>query len=161
DEWPMGEAITRALLLGRAQKRSAKSPPPPVIIDAVTAGLLDARFQTAPLDDDSLALLAEHEADETRPLLGRPTACVGREAELGILEANIDSCIDEETPHVVMVLGQPGVGKSRLRHEFLRRLSCRSEKPEVLFARGELHAAGTPFRLLRQALLQLSGVHPT
>lgn len=56
-----------------------------------------------------------------RPL--RPTApLVGREEELRLLEGLFRRVLREDRPHLVTILGLPGVGKSRLFEEMLARL---------------------------------------
>lgn len=159
---PMGEAISRAVRLARSHSAGAMHMSA-VIVDRVTAGLLDVRFQTAPVSDDEEAalLLGEHDTDESRRLLGRPTACVGRDGELGMLESGLGACVNEGTPRVIVVLAPPGMGKSRLRQEFLRRVAVQHSELPLLLGRGDLMSASTPFFLIRQALLFLCGVQPT
>src|SRR5262249_17255776 len=78
-----------------------------------------------PVVDDRDGIFAlegeETTIDPTRPLLGRPTACVGREHELGTLQLTLRVCIEESTPRAVLVVGPAGQGKTRVRHELLRR----------------------------------------
>src|SRR6185312_14954971 len=97
--------------------------------------------------------------DATRPLLGKPTPCVGREIELGMLEASLSTCIEEGEPRAVLVKAPPGVGKSRLRHELVRRIS-RAREGDVLLVigRGDPLSAGTSYGLLGQALRRLAGI---
>lgn len=52
----------------------------------------------------------------------------------------------------------PGVGKSRLRHEFLRRVRAGETAVEVLFGLGAQPSAGSPYGLVGQALRRLSNV---
>lgn len=46
------------------------------------------------------------------------TPLVGRSRELDLMRIAWDRCLDERRPHLVTVLGPPGIGKSRLCHEF-------------------------------------------
>lgn len=135
---PMGEAISRAVRLARAHPAGAMHMSA-VIVDRVTAGLLDVRFQTAAVSDDEEAalLLGEHDTDESRRLLGRPTACVGRDGELGMLESGLGACVNEGTPRVIVVPAPPGMGKSRLRQEFLRRVAVQHSELPLLLGRGD------------------------
>jgi class 3 adenylate cyclase/transcriptional regulator with XRE-family HTH domain/tetratricopeptide (TPR) repeat protein len=55
---------------------------------------------------------------ETRPLGTGPL--VGREKELGMLQASWERVVRESQPHLVLLLGEPGIGKSRLSAEFER-----------------------------------------
>lgn len=160
DQWPVGEAITRAVILTRAHRNHSSAKPAPILIDAMTAGLLDSQFETRPLASDVVALLGEREDEKTRLLLGRPTTCVGRDIELATLNATLDACIREEMPHVLLVMASPGTGKSRLRHEFVRRARMRAPEVRIVLGRGNPLFTNTPFFVLRQALLHLFGIAP-
>jgi DNA-binding SARP family transcriptional activator len=59
-----------------------------------------------------------------RPLSGTPM--VGRRAELRLLHAIWERTVLERRSHLVTILGPPGIGKSRLCHEFLATLGGRS-----------------------------------
>ena len=94
----------------------------------------------------------------SRPLLGKPTPCVGREAELSSLEAQLASCIEESEARAVLVTAPPGAGKSRLRHELLRRIERRGEAVTILAGRGDAMSAGAPYGILAAAIRVLAGV---
>jgi len=159
---PVGEAVNRAVRLAHGHPPPRQGEPGAVILDRVTAGLLPARFRIAHIDDEMASLLEEQPGDdEMRPLTGREAPCVGRESELGQLEALLGACIEEAAPRALLVLGPEGSGKSRLRREFLRRVAGRGEELVVLTGRGDLLTAGTPFAPLREALLALCGVEPS
>ncbi|MCY1076268.1 serine/threonine-protein kinase [Archangium lansingense] len=154
---PVGEAMDRAgrLLRQLEQMPSSSS----VVMDDVTAGLLGPGFQLSRLDSGAFLLQGEHlGADASRPLLGKPTPCVGREQELALLEFSLNACIEEPAARAMLVTAPAGVGKSRLRHEFLRRLERREQQPLVLLGRGDPMSAGASYGLLGQALRQLCGI---
>jgi class 3 adenylate cyclase len=65
---------------------------------------------------------AEFEAPEPRGLPGQAAPLVGREHELAVLRAAWERVCGERRPHLVTLLGDPGVGKSRLVREFVSRL---------------------------------------
>ncbi|HZF54212.1 MAG TPA: protein kinase [Polyangiaceae bacterium] len=158
---PVGEAVDRAVrLLESAHSGGlALSPAGKVLLDEVTAGLLDARFTVAPFNGSALLEGERGSADESRPLLGKPTPCVGREQELAQLDGVLHRCVDEPSAQAVLITAAAGMGKSRLRHEFLRR---QSEVPvSVLFGYGDPLSAGSPYGILGQALCRYAGVHPT
>jgi tRNA A-37 threonylcarbamoyl transferase component Bud32 len=144
---PSGEAIDRAVTMVRAANAADG-----VLVDEVTAALITARFD---IRRERERLVVEGERlslDPTRPLLGRPTSCVGRERELAILESTAAECEAGDGPKVVLVTAGAGAGKSRLRHELVRRLGLRSEPPAVLVCRGDpLHLA-TPYAMIAQAV---------
>ena len=54
---------------------------------------------------------------------------VGREDELAALQALLDEAIGEHAPRFALVVGEPGIGKSRLLAEFARRLN---DLPQVV-----------------------------
>jgi class 3 adenylate cyclase len=53
------------------------------------------------------------------------TPFVGRSREVGLLDATWERVELERRPHLITVLGSPGVGKSRLTAEFTQRISSR------------------------------------
>jgi class 3 adenylate cyclase len=53
------------------------------------------------------------------------TPFVGRDREVGLLEATWERVELERRPHLITVLGTPGVGKSRLTAEFTERIAAR------------------------------------
>lgn len=156
---PLGEALERAAAL------LAASEVPEVRLDEVTAALLDGRVRT--IDTGSGVPVVDEAAlsgDAMRPLLGRATPCVGREQELSMLEMTIAASFDESASRAALVVATAGMGKSRVRHELLRRAAQRTEStPRVLLleARGELLRDASPYGLLSQALLRLFHVAPS
>jgi serine/threonine protein kinase/tetratricopeptide (TPR) repeat protein len=147
---PVGELIDRGVALLAAPSTSVR-------VDDVTAGLLDARFDVRG-DATGLVLVAERaSSDAVRTLLGRPSPCVGRERELAQLDALFDECVAERSARVVVVTAPPGVGKSRLRFEWLARLKDRSAA-QVWLARGDPMRAGSPFGMIALALRHAAGV---
>ena len=156
---PIGEVIDRVVRLLPAASAPSGAGHDCVIIDAMTAGLLDGSFELRPLAAGSYALCGERQSfDEVRLLLGRPTPCVGRDQELDMLDRLFADCIEQSVCHAVLITSPPGHGKSRLRLEFMRRLRVRSESIEVLFGRGETMRARSAYGLLRQVLCRLCGI---
>jgi len=153
---PVGEAMDKA---GRLLRRIEQAPSSSVMMDEVTAGLLGPGFQLTPSGSGSFLLRSERlGVDTSRPLLGKPTPCVGREQELALLESCFAICCEESNARALLVTAAPGVGKSRLRHEFLRRLEHKTEPPQVLLGRGDPMSKGAAHGLLGQVLRELCGV---
>ncbi|HWO25123.1 MAG TPA: protein kinase [Kofleriaceae bacterium] len=149
---PAGEAADRAAALAATASGAG------ILLDELTAGLLDGRCRVAGRGAGVFALeQASLAADATRPLLGRPTPCVGRDAELATLDAALGACRDEAAPRAVLVVAPPGQGKTRLLHEWLRRMEARTEPPLVLLGRGD-PVRGAAGGLLAQALRPALGV---
>ncbi len=159
---PAGEVIERALSLldsGQVPTRTTTSPVRPVRVDPVTAGLLDPRFELGG-DADALLLRGTRELLEpTRTLLGKPTSCVGRQRELVTLEATYAECAGESVARAVLVTAPVGFGKSRLRHEIIKRLRRAEPPPELLIGQGDSVTAGAPFAIVAQAVRRAAGIH--
>ena len=60
---------------------------------------------------------------------GLKRAFVGREGELELLQATYKRVVAEGRPHLVTVIGDPGVGKTRLIRELWERLGAESPEP--------------------------------
>jgi class 3 adenylate cyclase/DNA-binding SARP family transcriptional activator len=67
----------------------------------------------------------------TRPrgVTGLPAAFVGRRAELELLQATYRRVLDGREPHLVTIMGDPGVGKTRLAGELGQWLAGQSRQP--------------------------------
>jgi len=147
-----GDAIDRAASLMRgARLRDART----IVVDEVTAELFGARF-TVKRDAHGIELVRERDADPARTLLGRTTPCVGRDAELAMLEAVWRQCVEDHHACAVLVTGEAGVGKSRLRYELVRRLAA--DDFQLWIGRGDPMRAGAAFGLLAPAIRRTTGV---
>ncbi|WP_437581969.1 protein kinase domain-containing protein [Sorangium sp. So ce887] len=152
---PVGELVDRVaqLIAGR------DSPLPREIrLDDTTASLVASRFETAQGPGGCWLRGPKEEPDTVPRLLGKPTPCVGRERELLQLATEWRHCVDEPSAGAVVVVGAPGVGKSRLAWEFLHALKERSEAAEVWIGRADPIAAGSAFGLLARALRRALGL---
>ena len=160
DDEFVAEAIDRAAELVRDAPRSVRHAVAPVHIDEATAGLLDARFDVRSADG-GLELFRELDggADEARSLLGVATPCVGRERELAMLDATLAQVIDEGLARAVLVLADAGMGKSRLRQEWLRRVRARDDGIAIWYARADPMGGSSPFSLVRQAIRRVCEIH--
>jgi class 3 adenylate cyclase/tetratricopeptide (TPR) repeat protein len=74
---------------------------------------------------------------------------VGREREMAALEGALGRAKEGEAT-AIGVVAEPGIGKSRLYHEFVER--CRSEGTEVFQAQGQAHGKSIPFMPILQML---------
>lgn len=157
---PVGEVIDRAAALLRTSPRSVDRDAV-VILDDATRGLLDERFDVVQRGLDVVLREERDTADASRTLLGKPTRCVGRGLELAALDATLDECVEEPTSRVVLVTAAAGMGKSRLRREWLRTVRERHPTAQVLLGRGDPMRAGAPFALLGQALRTAAGIDST
>jgi predicted ATPase len=162
----MGIATGRAMLLAKlpvgpvvdqASALIENEPAGAIRIDAVTAGLLPARFRVT--GDLERRLLGESPADD-RPRLvnGRVGPFLGRDRELSTLVALFRESAEEGVPRAALVLGSAGAGKTRLRQELLQALDAEAEEvgvhPTVLRAQGELVRSTARYQLLGGVLAQ-------
>jgi serine/threonine protein kinase len=152
---PMGDVLDRAAAMLRTHGNVVEY----VLVDDVTRRLLGARFRVDESTPGMCVLMGEDATlDPSRPLLGKPTPCVGRESELSLLDLALTDAIDDASPHAVLVIAPPGTGKSRLRHEFIRRAESRESPPLVLLGRGDPMSAGSAYGILGEALKRCAGI---
>ena len=155
----IGEVVDRAVsVLREGPPLAGRAVTTGVLLDDLTGKLLGGQFLKTPRPGGTLLLGEDRDVDVSRPLLGKPTPCVGRESELATLDAQLGGCLDDAEPRIVVITALPGTGKSRLRHEFLRRVAQRREPVVVILGRGDLMTAGAPYGILGQALRSFSGV---
>jgi eukaryotic-like serine/threonine-protein kinase len=154
---PSGEVIDRALRMFSDTDDSGRKL---LVLDDVTAALVGGRILTAPVRHGVYTIVGEATVavDGTRLLLGKATPCVGREHELSVLRAALDTSISESISRAVLVTGPPGIGKSRLRHEFVRRVLTGTAQVRVLVGRADPLRISSPSWLVGQTLRALFGV---
>ncbi|HET7506051.1 MAG TPA: protein kinase [Kofleriaceae bacterium] len=153
-----GDVIGRACRL-LADTTDAPDGLPPIALDEISAGLLDARFDVVE-QGAGLVLCGERVLMQgARTLLGRPTSCVGRDWEIGALTGLFDECIEEAEARVVLITAPAGMGKSRLAAEFIARIRQRTEPVSIWVGRGASLRAGSTLDLLAQALRSALGLH--
>ena len=152
---PFGAALDRAVaVLGVIGSAG-------IYLDEVTAGLLDERFCLEEVGRGAqrcVHLRGEILRDTpTRMLMGSPTPCVGRRRELQIMETILEEVQEECVAQAVLVTAPPGLGKSRLRYEFVDRLSRRGDVV-IWTARCDPMSAGSPFGLVARLLRSAFGI---
>lgn len=104
-----------------------------------------------------------------RGLDGLQASFVGRTLELALMHATYARVLAEQRPHLITLLGAPGIGKSRLMREFIQRereaakSAANDERitpPIVLQGRCPPYGQGVTFRPLLEitySLLQMQG----
>ncbi|HEY1958754.1 MAG TPA: protein kinase [Polyangiaceae bacterium] len=146
---PLGEAIDRAVALAPFEGDAVR-------VDDVTAGLLGARHHVT-RDADGLVLRrASDRAEAARTFLGKPTPCVGRDAELATLDGMIAQSGNESVARAALVTGPAGIGKSRIRQEIVTR--CAARGTAVWLGRADVASAGVPFGILAQMIRTQAGL---
>ncbi len=127
-------------------------------LDDVAVGLLDPRFDVR-RDGTASFLRGERDFFEARRnLLGKATAFVGRGREMSMLSDLYLSAVAESMASAVVVTGPAGVGKSRLRQEFIEWVRRQPDGAEVLFGTGDSMGAGSPFAMLGRAIRRAAGI---
>ncbi len=143
---PLGDLIERgARLIGEALSDD-------ILLDEASAALLETRFEIGGAEDRRRLLRERLGGEAPRTLLGQITPFVGRDRELARLEGLCQEAIDDRAAKVVLVVGNAGAGKSRLRYELVRRLQAAAPGLLLLSAHGDSMRASTPFGVLTSAL---------
>jgi class 3 adenylate cyclase/tetratricopeptide (TPR) repeat protein len=106
-----------------------------------------------------VGLLAEHAGRRAGPALESPL--VGRDLELAALEAIYERVVREGAPHLVTLIGEAGVGKSRLLREFELLLGRHSTAPTVRVGRCLPYGTGMVFWALGEVLRAECGIVDT
>ncbi len=151
---PSGDVVRRAeALLERTTLDEG------IVLDEVSAGLLDSLFVLSRGLSGEQVLVAQSVDPSSDDVLSRSgsSPCLGRDAELSMIEAMLAGCRDESKADAMLIKGPQGIGKTHVRHELLRRLHSRGEDEEIEVWIGQLTAlsAGAPFGLLSSALFRL------
>ncbi len=153
----LGQRAPLGSALDRAARELLRAQPDIVALDEETAKALGSTHAEATQRGGfRLAFPAEREG--ARHFLGRETPCVGRTREMAALHALADECFEEPVARAALVVGASGLGKSRIRYEFLEELRRDHLGVEVLFGRADALSAGSPFGPLRAALRSSAGI---
>ncbi len=90
---------------------------------------------------------------EPRQATGRAqTPLIGREEEAGLLMSLVDRVQREERPHLVTVIGQAGVGKSRLLRELMTNLADSDDPPTIRRGQCPPYGSGIAYWALAEVL---------
>ena len=144
-----GNAGTQAVILAEAAE------PSQILIDRRTRELAAAAIETESAGPDRFVLRSAQAA--TRPLALRLDApLVGRDEEMRQLEATCAVASREQTTMLVTVVGEAGLGKTRLVYELGRRLGG---EVNVLTGRCLPYGEGITFWPLREVIRQAAGGH--
>ncbi len=108
---------------------------------------------------EAVGLIEEHAVRRVAPASESPL--VGRQQELGALDSLYERVVREGTSHLVTVVGEAGVGKSRLLREFDRRLEKHPSAPTVRTGRCLPYGSGIVFWALGEVLRAECGIVET
>jgi class 3 adenylate cyclase len=125
-------------------------------------------FVSEPLEDKALKgkslsvrvwrVVGTAEPVRERGVPGISSRLVGREHELALLETLYRGSADEARPALVTILGQAGIGKSRLVEEFFARAQSGPEAPAVFRGRCLPYGEGITHWALREILWSAAGI---
>jgi eukaryotic-like serine/threonine-protein kinase len=156
---PMGPLIDRAMALLRdaPSLREPSLSSLPILLDRVTMGLLDARFEVH--RTPRVELRGERAPAVMSPALpvGKLAPCIGRDREIALLSATLDECIRGPVTAAMLVTGPAGIGKSRLRFSLLQCIEGRSEAIAVACVHGQPLRASLAFGAVSDVVRGLTG----
>ena len=153
DAMPVGGAVDEAVaLLQRGQ-----ADPGRVRVDRHAAGLLAGRFEVVGAQD-GLRLGGRLRVGDDSRFMGQVTPFVGREQEVEELVASLTKALAGRESKLLVLEGEAGAGKSRLRSEVVRACCRANPGLTVITARGEAGGAGSPFALAGSAVRGAAGV---
>lgn len=159
----ISDAVTTA---ARLQQTAA---PGAVLVTDRTYRLAAGAIEFRPLPPlpvkGKAAPLAVWEAIATRPepadIRRLAAPLVGRHTELGLLRHMYERTRDDGVIHLVTVVGQPGMGKSRLLREFLAEVRDSAPRPLVLRGRGTPFGGQVGYHALLEILKGQAGILDT
>ncbi len=154
-----------------AARLQGEAAPGTVLVAGPTHGFIAPRFETRSIGSVALKGKAEPVAayqvvgiksapEPTRGLPGLTSTLVGRALPLAELEEMLDLVTASRRGGAALVLGDPGIGKSRLLRELRARLG---EDTAAAWAEGRClsYGRGMPYHLLLDLLRALLGVTPS
>ncbi len=89
------------------------------------------------------------------------TTLVGREVEMRLLLNVYDRVSHDRRPHIVTIVGAPGIGKTRLAREFLATIAETDPEPEILIGRTALYGESITYWPLVEILRDFCDIAPT
>ena len=129
----LGEAMVAGDVVNTASRLQQHAPVGEIVVGEETYRATRSAIEYEPLEavsakgkSEPIAVwraVAPASAAGVRDLSSTPF--VGRHREVGVLDSTWERVELERRPHLVTVLGPPGVGKSRLAAEFTERISSR------------------------------------
>jgi adenylate cyclase len=154
--------------VGLAQRMESLAPPGSTTLSARTAGLVSGEFELGELGEfevkgssvpqrvfELLGKSSSRDRVEAAGARGGLSRFVGREREQAALGAALDRGLAGEG-QVVGLVGEPGVGKSRLAHEFVEH--CLAEGISVQRARAVAHGREIPLLPVLELMRATLGV---
>ena len=136
-----------SILIGPRTERLVRG-----IVEMRAVGPLELKGKTQPLEAWEVTGVLASRAQRGIP--GRQAPLIGRGEEMDLLLRLYNRVARERRPHLITVLGAPGVGKSRLQQEFLVLLSALPDSPTIRKGRCLPFGDGLSFAPLAEILKQ-------
>jgi class 3 adenylate cyclase len=111
---------------------------------------LELKGKTEPVPAWEATSMVAHRP--ARRVAARESPLIGREDELGLLTSLFERVVREQRPHLVTVLGEAGVGKSRLTQEFTLAVGHSPEPATVRVGRCLAYGAGIVYWALGEVI---------
>src|SRR6185436_89687 len=96
--------------------------------------------------------------DTTRGLEGVETRTIGRDAELEQMKVAFEKTISQYNTHLITLVAEAGVGKSRVLFEFGKWLDSLDQPIQVFKGRAAQETSRIPYSLLRGILSSAFGI---
>ena len=129
-------------------------------------GLFDLRelLERSPSAEAGRAYLVDDERTgglwlRPREILGKEIEMVGRDVELRHLLNLAAACRETPESRLVLLVGEPGIGKSRLAFEFLSRLEHHHPDTERIVSLAHPISSGIPFSVVADAMRRRLGIN--
>jgi class 3 adenylate cyclase len=160
----LGEAMVAGDVVNTASRLQQHAPVGEIVVGEETYRATRSAIEYEPVDAvtakgkaEPLAVwraVAAASATGERHLSSTPF--VGRTREVGLLDATWERVERERHPHLITVLGAPGVGKSRLSAEFTQRISSRGGR--VVRGRCLPYRERSPYGAFASQVKELAGI---
>jgi class 3 adenylate cyclase len=151
-----------------AQRLEAAAAPGEILVGERTVAAARGAFEFG--DEASIEVKGKTGAVQARRLVralslmrprgvgGLRSAFVGRESELGLLQATYRRAVDQSEPHLVTIMGDAGVGKTRLVRELWEWLAAQSPAPVRRTGRCLSYGQGITYWALGEVLKEHLGI---
>src|SRR3954469_23622866 len=160
-----GEAMVAGDVVNTASRLQAHAPVGEIVVGAETYLATRAAIEYEPAEPvtakgKAKPISAWRVVGATSALGERDlstTPFVGRDREVGLLDATWERVELECRPHLITVLGSPGVGKSRLTAEFTQRVASRGGR--VVRGRCLPYRESSPYGAFAMQVKELAGIY--
>ena len=158
------DALATGDVINTAARLQSAAAPGTAVVGAETHRLTEHAFRFEPLEAvdakgkrdpvEAWRVVEPLVAPAERPTSG--TSFVGRERELLLIDLVWDGAVGNATPHLVSVIGPPGIGKSRLAQELTDRVEQKGAR--ALLGRCLPYEEQTPYRAFGQIVRRAAGI---